>query len=371
MVDAEPASRLLAWYDRHRRVLPWRALPGVKPDPYAVWLSEIMLQQTTVAAVKAYFIAFLARWPDVGSLAAAPDEEVMKQWAGLGYYSRARNLHACAKAVAQEHGGIFPDHEAGLLSLPGIGAYTAAAIAAIAFGRRAVVVDGNVERVVTRLFRIEEPLPKAKPLIKEMTAGLTPQMRPGDFAQAMMDLGATLCTPKRPACGLCPLREACASAGAQDVESFPRKAMKAERPVRQGAAFFIRRADGAVLVRRRPPKGLLGGMTEIPGTDWSESFDPDSALGLVPLEASYRKAIARVEHTFTHFHLQLDVYVGEVPQGCLAPEGCRWVAGEALDGEALPSLMRKVVTVAREAASGIGQGGLRKRPGRRSGKPAA
>jgi len=370
-VDAEPASRLLAWYDRHRRVLPWRALPGVKPDPYAVWLSEIMLQQTTVAAVKAYFIAFLTRWPDVGALAAAPDQEVMKQWAGLGYYSRARNLHACARVVAAEHGGIFPDHEAGLLSLPGIGAYTAAAIAAIAFGRRAVVVDGNVERVVTRLFRIEEPLPKAKPLIKEMTAGLTPLMRPGDFAQAMMDLGATLCTPKRPACGLCPLREACASAGAQDVESFPRKAAKAERPVRQGAAFFIRRADGAVLVRTRPPKGLLGGMTEIPGTGWSESFDPDSALGLAPLEASYRKAMARVEHTFTHFHLQLDVYVGEVPQESLAPEGCRWVAGEALDGEALPSLMRKAVAAAREAASAIEQGGLRKRLGRASRKPAA
>jgi len=369
--SAEPAARLLAWYDRHRRVLPWRALPGVMPDPYAVWLSEIMLQQTTVAAVKAYFVAFLARWPDVGSLAAAPEEEVMKQWAGLGYYSRARNLHACAKAVAKEHGGRFPGEEAGLLSLPGIGAYTAAAIAAIAFGRRAVVVDGNVERVVARLFRIEEPLPKAKPLIKDMTATLTPGERPGDFAQAMMDLGATICTPKRPACGLCPLREACASVGAQDVETFPRKASKAERPVRQGAAFFIRRADGAVLVRTRPPKGLLGGMTEIPGTEWSEDFELASAPEHAPLPTAYRKAMAWVEHTFTHFHLQLDVYVGEVPQTCLAPEGCRWVAGDALDGEALPSLMRKVVSVARNVAPQVGQGGSRRRSGRASGRSAA
>jgi len=374
--SVEPAARLLAWYDRHRRVLPWRALPGVTPDPYAVWLSEIMLQQTTVAAVKAYFLAFLARWPDVGALAAAPEEDVMKQWAGLGYYSRARNLHACAKVVAKEHGCQFPDHEAGLLSLPGIGAYTAAAISAIAFNRRAVVVDGNVERVVTRLFRIEEPLPKAKPLIKDMTASLTPQERPGDFAQAMMDLGATICTPKRLACGLCPLREGCASAGAQDVESFPRKAAKAERPVRLGAAFFVQRADGAVLVRTRPPRGLLGGMTEIPGTDWSEDFDTSSALGLALLPADYRKAMERVEHTFTHFHLQLDVYLGEVAQKCPAPEGCRWVAGDVLDGEALPSLMRKVVAVARRAApeigqSGIGQGGARRRSGRMSGRSAA
>jgi A/G-specific adenine glycosylase len=346
--SAETAPALLAWYDRHRRILPWRALPGVAADPYAVWLSEIMLQQTTVGAVKAYFLAFLDRWPTVDLLAAAPTDEVMKQWAGLGYYSRARNLHACAKVVAEEYGGVFPNREETLLKLPGVGPYTAAAIAAIAFDRRAVVVDGNVERVISRLFAIEEPLPAAKPLIKAKADLLTPDLRPGDYAQAMMDLGATICTPRRPACALCPLRPACAAAASNDAETFPRKTPKAERPARSGAAFFIRRADGAVLVRSRPPKGLLGGMTEIPGTQWSSDFDVSCALREAPLPASYRKLMQTVEHVFTHFALTLFVFVAEVPQKTKVPEDCRWVSAEALDGEAFPSLMRKVVSLARQ-----------------------
>ncbi len=352
---AEPSSAaaiapaLLGWYDRHRRVLPWRAQSGVRADPYAVWLSEIMLQQTTVAAVKAYFQAFLARWPTIAALAEAPTEEVMKQWAGLGYYSRARNLHACAKVVAGELGGVFPDSEAALLALPGIGPYTAAAIAAIAFDRCAAVVDGNVERVISRLCAIETPLPAARPLIKAKAEALTPRARPGDYAQAMMDLGATICTPRRPACALCPLLDACAARAQGTPETFPRKAPKAERPSRQGAAFFLRRADGAVLVRTRPDKGLLGGMTEIPGTQWSGDFDVTQALQDVPMPARYRKLVETVEHVFTHFALRLFVFVADVQRNAAAPEGCRWVSDAALDGEAFPSLMRKVIAVARRS----------------------
>jgi A/G-specific adenine glycosylase len=348
MAEAPIAPALLAWYDRHRRILPWRALAGESADPYAVWLSEIMLQQTTAAAVKAYFQAFLTRWPTVSQLAAAPADEIMKQWAGLGYYSRARNLHACAKVVANELGGFFPDSETALLALPGIGPYTAAAIAAIAFDRRATVVDGNVERVISRLFAIEAPLPTAKPLIKAKAEALTPALRSGDYAQAMMDLGATICTPRRPACALCPLQAGCEARAQGDAETYPRKAPKPERPSRQGAAFFLRRADGAVLVRTRPPKGLLGGMTEIPGTEWSGDFNVSHALREAPMPASYRKLKGTVDHVFTHFALTLSVFVADVPQKAVTPEGCRWVAARALDGEAFPSLMRKVVALARQ-----------------------
>lgn len=257
---AEPDSaRLLAWYDRHRRALPWRALPGTSADPYAVWLSEVMLQQTTVAAVKGYFAAFLAQWPRVRDLAAAPVEDVMRRWAGLGYYSRARNLHACARLVAAAGG--FPDTEAGLRALPGIGAYTAAAIAAIAFDRAAVVVDGNVERVIVRLHAIATPIKASRPAIRAHAAARTPSARPGDYAQAMMDLGATICTPRRPACALCPLAGGCEAraAGTQDV--LPTRAAKAERPERRGSVFYARRG-GEVLVRTRPDTGLLGGMRD-------------------------------------------------------------------------------------------------------------
>jgi A/G-specific adenine glycosylase len=268
--DATMAARLLAWYDRHRRVLPWRARPGETADPYRVWLSEIMLQQTTVAAVGPYFLTFLARWPDVRALAAAPLDDVLTAWAGLGYYARARNLHKCAQAVASAHGGQFPDTEAGLLELPGIGAYTAAAIASIAFDRRAVVMDGNVERVVARLHRVATALPAAKPALRALTDQLTPDERPGDFAQAMMDLGATICTPRKPRCVLCPWREDCDAFKAGDAEDYPRKTPKAERPVLYAVAYWMTLPDGRVLLRRRPEEGPSLGMRTTPAT-WHPS----------------------------------------------------------------------------------------------------
>ena len=341
----DAAGALLRWYDRHRRVLPWRALPGQTPDPYAVWLSEIMLQQTTVPAVKAYYEKFLALWPRVEDLAAAPVDDVMKAWAGLGYYSRARNLHACAIAVAGQHGGRFPDNVEGLRALPGIGPYTAGAITAIAFGKRAVVVDGNVERVVTRLEAIEEPLPKAKPLVVAATDRMTPDGRAGDFAQAMMDLGATICTPRRPACALCPYSEICKARKAGTQETYPRKLAKAERPSRSGAAFFAHRRDGMVLVRTRPPKGLLGGMTEIPGSEWTPLFDVAKAQP--PLDLTWKKLPGQVEHVFTHFALRLTVFYAQAGGKLPAPDGYRWEPDATLDGEALPSVMRKVVEHAR------------------------
>ena len=345
------ADVLLAWYDRHGRTLPWRALPGQACDPYAVWLSEIMLQQTTVAAVKSYYAAFLARWPNVQALADAPVEAVMQAWAGLGYYSRARNLHACAQVVARELGGVFPRDVAGLQALPGIGPYTAAAIAAIAFGTVACVVDANVERVVSRLYAIEEPLPGAKGAIRAYAAALTPQHRPGDFAQAMMDLGATLCTPRQPACGQCPLAFDCVAQGRGDAPSFPRKAAKVARPQRLGQAFYVRRADGQVLVRTRPPRGLLGGMTELPGSGWATGAARTSALQEAPLQEAplplaYALAPVQVTHVFTHFALALDVYFAEARLATPAPSGHRWVMEARLDNEALPTLMRKAIAVA-------------------------
>jgi A/G-specific adenine glycosylase len=355
-LDQQPSSAaLLAWYDRHRRVLPWRALPGETADPYRVWLSEIMLQQTTVRAVKPYFESFLRLFPRVEDLAAAPVETVMSAWAGLGYYSRARNLHACAKTVVERHGGTFPDDEAALKALPGIGDYTAAAIAAIAFGRRAVVVDGNVERLITRLYAIEEPMPRAKPRVKALAGTLTPEERPGDFAQAMMDLGATICSPKSPACGLCPWREPCMARREGIAESFPRKEAKKEGRLRSGSAFVALRADGAVLVGTRPPKGLLGGMTEVPGSDWSADRDRSAALETAPFPGPWRRTLGTVRHVFTHFPLELTVYVQECPAGTTAPAGLRWVATTALGGEALPTLMRKVLA---HGLTALGQNGI-------------
>ena len=342
---AEPPDpkALLAWYDRHRRRLPWRALPGETPDAYRVWLSEIMLQQTTVKAVAPYYLKFLKSWPSVRTLAAAPLDDVLKAWAGLGYYARARNLHACAKAVAGEHRGRFPDSEEGLRALPGIGAYTAAAIAAIAFDKRAVAIDGNIERVIARLFAVEAPLPAAKAEIRRLADTLVPQRRPGDFTQGMMDLGATICTPKRPACVLCPWMDACAARARGDQETFPRKATKIEGKLRRGASFVVTRADGRVLVRSRPTKGLLGGMTEVPSTAWSQNFDEAEALAHAPLKATWRRLSGAVEHGFTHFPLQQSVYVASVPARTKAPAGMRWVALADLHGEALPNVMRKVV----------------------------
>ncbi len=346
--DAEIAPAVLAWYDGHRRSLPWRAPPGVLPDPYVVWLSEIMLQQTRVEAVKPYFENFLRRWPHVAALAAAPIEAVMRQWAGLGYYSRARGLHACAQAVVAEHGGSFPTSEAALRTLPGIGRYTAAAIAAIAFGRKAAAVDGNLERILARLDALDVPLPAAKPLLAEKAARLVPDERPGDFAQAMMDLGATICTPRRPACGICPLRPCCRAAQTAP-EDWPRRTPKAARPHRRGAAFVLRRGD-LLLLRKRPPRGLLGGMTEFPSTIWTDSYDPLTAVRAAPLAADYRRLPRAITHVFTHFSLSLDVFVAEVENE--APAGCRWVREADLEAEALPSLMRKVAAAVR--SSGLG-----------------
>jgi A/G-specific adenine glycosylase len=348
---------LLAWYDRHRRVLPWRAAPGVRSDPYRVWLSEIMLQQTTVKAVAPYYARFLARWPDVAALAATPLDEVLKTWAGLGYYARARNLHACARVVVERHGGEFPAREAALRALPGIGSYTAAAIAAIAYGAPASPVDGNVERVVARLYAVETPLPAAKTELRRRAEALTPPRRAGDFAQAMMDLGATICTPKRPACAICPWNAACAGCARGDAETFPRRTPKREGELRRGTAFVARRADDYLLVRTRPPNGLLGGMTEVPTTEWTRDFDDSDSLHDAPQfraaksgrGIAWRRIVGAVRHVFTHFPLELIVYAAELPAGTPAPSGTRWVAIDSLAGEALPSLVRKVVAHALES----------------------
>ncbi len=355
--------QLLAWYDRHRRDLPWRAKPGEAPDPYHVWLSEIMLQQTTVATVGSYYRKFLGAWPTVEALAAAPREEVLKAWAGLGYYARARNLHACAKVVAEELGGHFPDTEEGLRALPGIGPYTAGAIAAIAFDRRAAAVDGNVERVMARLYAIATPLPDAKPEIRAKTLALVPDRRAGDFAQALMDLGATICTPKRLNCMICPWTEDCAGRRAGIAGELPRKKAKAERPRRKGVAFWVERADGAVLLRERPDKGLLGGMMEIPSTEWAASVArPESQA---PLTANWIKTGKRIEHTFTHFHLELDIWSARLPAGAdVADPSARWVQRNTLDSEALPSVMRKIVAQMIPApAPRSGRSGAKRRVG--------
>jgi A/G-specific adenine glycosylase len=342
--DARPAD-LLAWYDRHRRALPWRAAPGERPDPYRIWLSEIMLQQTTTKAVGPYFARFTARWPNVRALATARLEDVLKLWAGLGYYARARHLHACAKAVVAHHSGSFPQSEAALAALPGVGPYTAAAIAAIAFGAPVAAVDGNVERVVARLYAFEDELPAAKPEIRRLAECLVPVERAGDFAQALMDLGATICTPKTPACALCPWRSVCAARQRGDPEAFPVKAPKKEGRLRRGAAFVVLRGDGFVLVRSRPPRGLLGGMTEVPTTQWTADFAGGAELApnLGRAQSTWRRLAGVVTHTFTHFPLELVVYLAEVASDATAPPGARWVARADLADEALPTVMRKVL----------------------------
>lgn len=342
---APKADQLLAWYDRHARDLPWRVSPrargnGVAPDPYRVWLSEIMLQQTTVKTVGPYFRKFVDLWPTVQDLADAPTQDVMSAWAGLGYYSRARNLHACAGLVAEEYGGVFPATEEGLLALPGIGPYTAAAVAAIAFDQPAAVMDGNVERVVSRLFAIETPLPAAKAEIKEKLIQLVPHQRPGDFAQATMDLGATLCSPRKPACSLCPWTEECAAASRGIAEALPVKPPKKAKPTRYGAAFWLTDSKGHVLLRTRPPKGLLGGMDEIPGTEWVDQRGSTHTQS-APAQADWQLLPGTVTHVFTHFALELTVYAAQTSARGKA-EG-DWVPLEALSQRALPTVMRKVV----------------------------
>ena len=338
------ARDLLSWYDAHARRLPWRAPPGRTANPYHVWLSEIMLQQTTVAAVQPYFRAFLERWPRIEDLAAAELDEVLTAWAGLGYYARARNLHRCAQVVTQEHGGAFPETEAELLALPGIGPYTAAAVAAIAFGQPASPVDGNIERVVSRLFAIETPLPQAKPALRAQAARLTPAARPGDHAQAMMDLGATVCLPRRPRCLACPLSASCAARAAGLQEELPRRAPKAERPTRRAVAFWTLGPSGRVLLRRRPERGLLGGMMEVPSTEWREAAWAEAeALVQAPLAAEWQALPGAVRHTFTHFHFEVAVWAGRATEEAEIESG-RWCALDNLGEQALPSIMRKIVS---------------------------
>ena len=332
---------LLAWYDANAREMPWRVGPAARkagqlPDPYAVWMSEVMLQQTTVAAVRAYHGKFMTLWPTVADLAAAEDADVMAAWAGLGYYARARNLLKCARAVAADHGGKFPQTNDELLTLPGIGPYTAAAISAIAFDEASVVVDGNVERVMARLHDVHEPLPAAKPKLTALAAKLTPQERAGDYAQAVMDLGATICTPRNPACGICPWRAPCAARIAGTAAELPKKTPKKKVPTRKGIAYVVRREDGAWLLETRPDSGLLGGMLGFPTTDWS-----DAPAANPPLEADWTTLNEQARHTFTHFHLELTILTAVVGNH-VYPERGFFIDHNDFDAKSLPTAMRKV-----------------------------
>ena len=334
------APDLLDWYDSHARDLPWRVGPadrarGVQPDPYRVWLSEIMLQQTTVAAVTSYFQRFVALWPDVAALAAAEDAQVMAQWAGLGYYARARNLLKCARVVARDHDGRLPGTYDALITLPGIGPYTAAAIAAIAFDQPAAVMDGNVERVMARLMEEHRPLPGIKPVLKAHAERLTPQTRPGDYAQAVMDLGATICSPKSPACGICPLRDPCGARANGTAAELPKKTPKAPKPIRHGIVYLGRRADGAWLLETRPEKGLLGGMLGWPGTDWTDAPHPAP-----PCAGNWQDLPGEVRHTFTHFHLVLRVCIADLPQDARPHRGT-FRPAQTFDPNHLPTVMKK------------------------------
>lgn len=340
------ASNLLDWYDANRRTLPWRAEPGTAADPYHVWLSEIMLQQTTVATVKGYFEKFLRRWPTVAALAAAPQEDVLQEWAGLGYYARARNLHKCAQMVAQAHGGKFPQTEDGLRALPGIGDYTAAAIAAIAFGEAATVVDGNVERVVSRLFRVADPLPGAKKTIKAHTASITPKARAGDFAQAMMDLGSGVCTPKAPKCLLCPIRSSCAAHKKGDMETYPVKAPKKIKPIRRAISFWLVH-DGHLLLERRPDKGLLGGMPGLFSTPWVARHDfpaKEEWLTHRPSDDYWKPVDGMAKHTFTHFHLETRLVTAKARARHNVENGF-WHPLSALAEVGLPTAFKKITDI--------------------------
>ncbi|KUR72942.1 A/G-specific adenine glycosylase [Novosphingobium fuchskuhlense] len=333
------AAALLAWYDVNARRLPWRALPGESaPDPYRVWLSEVMLQQTTVAAVRAYYAKFLALWPTVEALAAADDADVMAAWAGLGYYARARNLLACAREVARLGG--FPPTEEGLRALPGLGAYTAAAVAAIAFGQRAVVVDANVERVVSRLFAIAEPLPGGRTAIRAATDRITPDGRAGDFAQGLMDLGSSICTVRSPRCLLCPLADACAARAAGTAEAYPVKAAKKAKPTRTGTAFWIEQ-DGAVLLVRREGKGMLGGMRALPDDGWSARGDGHA---VPPVAGDWHKA-GVVRHGFTHFDLELQLMLCARADCASLPAGEFWPV-EGIEAAGLPTVFAKAARLA-------------------------
>ena len=342
------AAKLLEWYDRQHRELPWRVSPahiakGVRPDPYRVWLSEIMLQQTTVEAVKKYFLAFTKAWPTVSDLASADEEDVLKAWAGLGYYSRARNLKKAAEVVMRDHAGAFAQSQAELATLPGIGRYTSAAIASIAFGEPVAVVDGNVERVITRLEAIGMPMPAAKALVYDQVERLLPQDRPGDFAQACMDLGATICTPRRPKCILCPLREDCRGLVAGEPERYPVKAPRKVKPRRQGAAFVAIRNDGAILLNKRSDKGLLAGMSGVPVSDWTARMDGGIGTDAAPFVAKWVHC-GTVSHVFTHFELELHVH--RTTTAIMTPKDLWWSKPGDLPHEALPTVMKKAIEAA-------------------------
>ncbi|UWR22269.1 A/G-specific adenine glycosylase [Sulfitobacter sp. S190] len=342
---------LLDWYDRHARKMPWRTSPearkqGVLPDPYAVWMSEIMLQQTTVATVKDYFVRFITRWPTVRDLAAAEDAAVMAEWAGLGYYARARNLLKCARAVVEDHGGTFPADHAALLKLPGIGPYTAAAVSSIAFDLPHAVLDGNVERVMARLHDVHTPLPAAKPELMAHAEAMTPQDRPGDYAQAVMDLGATICTPKSPACGICPWRTPCTARAAGTMAELPRKTPKKAKPVRHGVVYVAQRDDGAWLLETRPEKGLLGGMLGWPGSVWVDTSE-DVPQTPPPASGQWQRVEGEVRHTFTHFHLVLQVWTAMLPADAEPLQG-RFMERDAFGPTDLPTVMRKAFDLVRQ-----------------------
>ncbi len=346
--EAEIAQRLLGWYDQNARQMPWRVPPhdhavGVRADSYHVWLSEVMLQQTQVATVQNYFRRFIERWPTIEELAHEDEEEVLKEWAGLGYYSRARNLKKCADTIIRDHAGVFPRTMDALINLPGIGEYTAAAIAAIAFDEPATVMDGNIERVMARLFRITTPFPEAKPQTRELLSGILDQERPGEFAQAMMDLGATICTPRKPQCLICPLAGLCSANSKGDVADFPRKMPKKTKPTRKGAAFVFQRNDGAVLLRKRGDRGLLAGMSEVPTTDWNSRQDGATGVSSAPIDANWELK-GQVRHTFTHFHLALEVWHSSADE-VQDLEGW-WSVPENLPSEALPTVFKKVIELA-------------------------
>jgi len=340
----ELSDDLLAWYDVNARAMPWRIGPaerkaGDLPDPYAVWLSEVMLQQTTVAAVRSYHSKFIDLWPTIGALAAADDADVMAAWAGLGYYARARNLLKCARVIVAEHSGAFPKTNDALLTLPGIGPYTAAAISAIAFDQASVVVDGNVERVMARLYDVHDPLPASKPKLTELAAKLTPQSRAGDYAQAVMDLGATICTPRNPACGLCPWSKPCAARQVGTTAELPKKTPKKKVLTRQGIVYVVRRSDGAWLLETRPEQGLLGGMLGFPTTDWNDAPEANP-----PADVVWVTLNERVSHTFTHFHLELTVLTSTIG-GETALDRGYFVGNIAFNPKSLPTVMRKVHTI--------------------------
>jgi len=354
---APPQSdQLLAWYDQHRREMPWRSLPGHRPDPYHIWLSEIMLQQTTVVTVRPYFDKFIKRWPSLEKFADSDLDDVLKMWAGLGYYARARNLHKCAGIIMAEFGGEFPQTQKQLLHLPGIGPYTAAAIMSIAFDRHAVVVDGNVERVMARIFAVDEPLPRAKSVLVNHAEFLTPDNRPGDYAQAIMDLGATVCRPRKPLCSSCPWQSSCVAESRNAQEHYPQRIKKPPKPHRCATAFWVQREDGKILLRKRAPKGLLGAMMEIPSSPWIDKTDKTSEKKLpeahAPLDTDWhRDNCSMVRHTFTHFHLEIEVWQARASLDAILAdvaraEHCSWVDIDDLANQALPTLMRKIVDAA-------------------------